>query len=175
MRGCCILVVDVNGSKNHLENKGDFNYTNSSHSLYKIDGITYTLILNGNENNGKYSVIEMNFPLDQEKEIPLHKHTKEDIILYVIEGRFLIQYGEKFIDAISGMVIKLEKNILHSYKKIGYGIGKLLMIYTPAGFENYFRDLNSSLNNCDLSVINIDDDRIRLHLLEKNYGWVFSA
>ncbi|MGN6348113.1 MAG: cupin domain-containing protein [Candidatus Nitrosocosmicus sp.] len=165
--------MSVDSFKNPLEKRDD-NYTSSFNSIYKIDGIIYTIVLNGNQNNGKYSIIQMDFPLNQEKEIYLHKHTKEDIILYVIEGTFLIQYGEKIIDAIPGMVLKLEKNILHSYKKIGYDIGKLLMIYTPAGFENYFRDLNSTLNNCDLSMINNDDDRIRLHLLEKNFGWFFS-
>jgi quercetin dioxygenase-like cupin family protein len=165
--------VSVDSFKNPLEKRDD-NYTSNFNPIYKIDGIIYTIVLNGYKNNGKYSIIQMDFPSNQEKEIYLHKHTKEDIILYVIEGTFLIQYGEKVIDAIPGMVLKLEKNIFHSYKKIGYGIGKLLMIYTPAGFENYFRDLNSTLNKCDLSMINNDDDRIRLHLLEKNFGWFFS-
>ena len=165
--------MSVDNFKNPLE-KRNGNYTSSFNSIYKIDGIIYRIILNGYQNNGKYSIIQIDFPLNQEKEIYLHKHTKEDIILYVIEGTFLIQYGEKIIDVIPGMVLKLEKNIFHSYRKIGCDIGKLLMIYTPAGFENYFRDLYSTLNNCDLSVINTDDDRIRLHLLEKNFGWFFS-
>ena len=165
--------MSVDNFKNPLE-KRNGNYTSSFNSIYKIDGIIYRIILNGYQNNGKYSIIQIDFPLNQEKEIYLHKHTKEDVILYVIEGTFLIQYGEKIIDAIPGMVLKLEKNIFHSYRKIGCDIGKLLMIYTPAGFENYFRDLYSTLNNCDLSVINTDNDRIRLHLLEKNFGWFFS-
>ena len=40
------------------------------------------------------------------------------------------------------MVLKLEKNIEHSYKKVGNDKGKLLVLFEPAGFENYFRDLN---------------------------------
>jgi hypothetical protein len=82
------------------------------------------------------------------------------------------------------MVLKLEKNVLHSYKKVGNGKGKLLILFEPSGFENYFRDLNSlsllssSLDlpiSDDLHIFDKDDDRIRLHLLEKTYGWTFSS
>ena len=54
-------------------------------------------------------------------------------------------------------------------------------MYEPAGFENYFRDLSSlqlysdlSIDN-DLQIFDKDDDRIRLHLLEKTYGWIFCS
>ncbi|MGN6346853.1 MAG: hypothetical protein ACTHME_04045, partial [Candidatus Nitrosocosmicus sp.] len=69
----------------------------------------------------------------------------------------------------------------HSYKKIGHDAGKLLITYTPAGVENYFRELDllpkttssSSSIADDLQILTKDDDRIRLHLLEKTYGWTF--
>ena len=35
------------------------------------------------------------------------------------------------------MVLKLEKNIEHSYKKVGDNMGKLLILFEPTGFENY--------------------------------------
>ncbi len=80
------------------------------------------------------------------------------------------------------MVLKLEKGVEHSYKKVGNAIGKLLITYTPAGVENYFRDLDllssptSSLSIADnLQILNKEDDRIILHNLEKNYGWTFGS
>jgi hypothetical protein len=56
-----------------------------------------------------------------------------------------------------------------------------LITYTPAGVENYFRDLDlllspkSSLSSIadNLQILNKEDDRIILHNLEKNYGWTF--
>ena len=57
----------------------------------------------------------------------------------------------------------------------------MLVLFEPAGFENYFRDLNRlqnivnpSIIGNDLQIFDKDDDRIRLHLLEKTYGWTFS-
>ena len=82
------------------------------------------------------------------------------------------------------MVLKLEKNLEHAYKKVGNNKGKLLVLFEPAGFENYFGDLNSlsllssSLDapiSDNLHIFDKDDDRIRLHLLEKTYGWTFSS
>jgi quercetin dioxygenase-like cupin family protein len=151
------------------------NSSNEFYQKYKIDEIVYTIILNGKYNHGKYSIIEMDFPLEKEKEISLHKHTKEDIVICVIEGKFSIQYKNEIITATPGMVLKLEKNTAHSYKKIGKKYGKLLMLFTPAGFENYFRDLTSYSLKRNIKFLNADDDRIRLHLLEKNYGWIFSG
>jgi quercetin dioxygenase-like cupin family protein len=169
--------VSVHNSKEFLGIK-ESNNNNSSkfYQKYKLDEIIYTIILNGEENNGKYSLIQMTFPYEMEKEIPLHKHTLEDIIIYVIEGSFIIRYGDENINGIPGMILKLEKNIEHSYKKIGPDKGKLLVLFTPSGFENYFRDLHSTSPSIkeDLKILDKNDDRIRLHLLEKTYGWIFS-
>ena len=79
--------------------------------------------------------------------MPSHKHTKEDLIVYIIEGTFLIKYGKENMDRIPGTVLKFEKNIYHSYKKIGNDKGKLLILFTPAGLENYFRDIYSSFKS----------------------------
>jgi quercetin dioxygenase-like cupin family protein len=159
-------------------NNTDIN--DSPYQKYKINEITFTIILNGDDSDGKYSIIEVLFPAEKEKEIPLHKHAFEDVLVYVIEGSFLIQYKNELINGHEGMILKLEKNIEHSYKKVGNDTGKLLMTYTPAGVENYFREIDSlpkttpSLSIADdLQILTKDDDRIRLHLLEKNYGWTF--
>jgi hypothetical protein len=72
---------DVHGSDNS-------NLTNKIYQIYKVDEIIYKIILNGKQSDGKYSLIEMEFPTEKEKEIPLHKQSKEDVIIYVIEGVF---------------------------------------------------------------------------------------
>ena len=173
------LLLNDDISKRFFKSKesSDHSNSNQSHKKYMIDEIIYTIILNGKESDGKYSLVEITFPSEKEKEIPLHKHAKEDIMIYIIEGEFLIQQENKNINGVPGMVLKLEKNIEHSYKKVGDDMGKLLILFEPAGFENYFRDLNSlpssSPINEDLRILGKDDDRLRLHLLEKNYGWTF--
>ena len=175
------MFINANSLESNSSMKNNNTHINDTpYQKYKINEITYTIILNGDYSDGKYSIIEVLFPPEKEKEIPLHKHAFEDVLIYVIEGSFLIHYKNELINGHKGMVLKLEKNIEHSYKKIGHEIGKLLITYTPAGVENYFRDLDllsshtSSLSIADnLQILNKEDDRIILHNLEKNYGWTF--
>ena len=177
---CWYLLSDEDNVKNKVKDPGNYNSNNKIYSKYKVDEISYKIILNGKDSDGKYYLIEIEFPSVKEKETPLHKHTKEDVIIYVIEGTFLIKSSNENINAIPGMVLKLEKNKDHSYKKVGNDKGKLLVMYEPSGFENYFRDLSSLQSSSDspiyndLQIFDKDDDRIRLHLLEKTYGWTFS-
>ena len=41
------------------------------------------------------------------------------------------------------MLLKLEKDISRSFKRIGNQEGKLLVIYIPVGFENFFKNISS--------------------------------
>jgi len=166
--------MNVDSSKQFYESKENINNTINFYQKYKLDDIIYTILLKGDETHGKFSLIEMSFPSENEKGIAMHKHTREDVIIYVIEGSFLIEYGNGHIKGIPGITIKLEKNIQHSYKKIGSGQGRLLMLFSPAGFEKYFKDLESSSSNKEsIQVLDGHDERVRLHLLEKSYGWMF--
>jgi hypothetical protein len=48
------------------------------------------------------------------------------------------------------------------------------MLFSPAVFEKYFKDLESSSSNKEsIQVLDGHDERVRLHLLEKSYGWMF--
>ena len=61
-----------------------------------------------------------------------------------------------------------EKDISHSFKKIGQEYGRLLLMYIPAGFENFFIDLsNAQVENLKKFG---EDDPVMVQLLEKNYG-----
>jgi hypothetical protein len=51
----------------------------------------------------------MKFPSEKEKEMTLYKHTREGLIVYIMEGTFLIKYGNENINGIQDTVLKLEK------------------------------------------------------------------
>ena len=108
--------------------------------------------------------------------MPPHKHSNENIVFYVVKGNFLFEYGDKIIKADPGMFLNLKSNIFHSYKKIGVEEGKLIMIISPAGFENYFKEVGIPFKddyNTNTPDIKTDDDRITLHIGEAKYGLKF--
>ena len=139
--------------------------------IYNLDGLIYKILIDGNQTDNKYSIVEITFPQGEESEIPLHKHGNETLIMHVIEGNFLFRYGKETLKGNEGTVFKFEKDIVHSYRKTGKEQGKLLVTYIPAGFETFFRELGkSSMENFKKSI---EFDPVIVHLLESNYNWRF--
>jgi hypothetical protein len=61
----------VNNSKSNSSMKNNnTNINDNLYKKYKINEVTYTIILNGDYSDGKYSIIEVLFPVEKEKEIP---------------------------------------------------------------------------------------------------------
>ncbi|MGD9673852.1 MAG: cupin domain-containing protein [Candidatus Nitrosocosmicus sp.] len=144
----------------------DNNDLKSQH--HTVEGIDFSIVLSGESTNGEYTLLEAEFPADSQSEIPSHIHRKEILIVYIIEGNFSFKYGKEVISGSSGMVFKFEKGIAHSYKKIGTKKGRLLLLYVPSGFENFFRELNQThIDNLRKHGL---EDPIMVQLLEKNYG-----
>ena len=114
----------------------DYNKLNRQ---YNLDGIIYKILVSGNQTENKYSIIEITFPPGEESEIPLHKHGNEALVMHVIEGNFSFRYGKEILEGNKDTVLRFEKDVNHSYKKIGKDQGKLLVTYTPGGFENFFQ------------------------------------
>ena len=138
---------------------------------YNLNGIIYKIIVSGSQTENKYSIIEITFPSGEESEIPLHKHGNEALVMHVIEGNFSFRYGKETIEGNKDTVLKFEKDISHSYRKIGKDQGKLLVTYTPAGLENFFRELGTS--TIEDFKKSIQFDPVIVHLLESNYNWRF--
>jgi quercetin dioxygenase-like cupin family protein len=138
---------------------------------YNLDGIIHKILVEGDQTNNKYSIVEITFPQGEESEVPLHKHGNEALIMHVIEGSFLFRYGKETLKGTEGTVFKFEKDIDHSYRKMGQDQGKLLVTYIPAGFENFFRELgNSRVEDFKKSI---EFNPVIVHLLESNYNWRF--
>ena len=69
---------------------------------------------------------------------PLHRHSSEDEISYVIEGTFRIWRGDEVLDIGPGGIALLPRHQVHTFKNIGASPGRLLTVILPAGFERFF-------------------------------------
>jgi len=159
--------MNVNNSKalSHDSNDDD-----RSFQQYDLDGLDFKIVLSGNKTGGKYSLLEILFSAEKENEIPLHLHSRETLIIYILEGNFSFRYGTENIVGNQGAVLKFEKDIPHSYKKTGKTPGRLLILFIPAGFENFFKDVRLDQSEMKLSG---EEDPVLLHVLEKKYGGKF--
>ena len=159
--------MNVNNSNNlsHFSNDDD-----RSFQQFDLDGIDFNIVLSGNKTGGKYSLLELHFSTEKENEVPLHLHSRETLVIYILEGNFSFKYGNEKIDGNQGTLLKFEKDIPHSYRKTGKTPGRLLILFFPAGFENFFLDLGLNQRKMKQSG---EEDQVLLHVLEKKYGGKF--
>lgn len=94
----------------------------------------------GRETNGRYCIIELF--ATQEGAPPWHVHQNEDEGFYVLEGAFTFYVGDKVYQGKAGDYFMAPKGIPHTYTVNSKGIAKVLMICSPAGFEDLVRAMS---------------------------------
>jgi mannose-6-phosphate isomerase-like protein (cupin superfamily) len=72
---------------------------------------------------------------------PPHIHHREDESFYVLDGSFSVLVGDQWFEAPTGAFVYIPKDTLHTYKNIGAKPGRLLVMLTPGGFENLWREI----------------------------------
>ena len=60
------------------------------------------------------------------------------------DNKYIKEIDLRTFVTIKNTVLSFEKDKSHSYRKIGNNQGKLLVTYTPGGFENFFKELGLS-------------------------------
>ena len=56
----------------------------------------------------------------------------------MLEGNYEFHIGEKVVDGGAGTFLAFDAGTSHGY--ISKGPGKILVIYSPAGYEHFFMD-----------------------------------
>ena len=99
-------------------------------------GDLYTFKVTGKQNNGSFTIIDQ--IIQPQGGPPPHIHRREDEAFYVLEGKFSFLCGDKEAAFEAGSFVYIPKGTLHTFKNIGRKKGRLLVIITPAGLEEFF-------------------------------------
>lgn len=99
-------------------------------------GDLYTFKVTGKESNGSFTVIDQT--IQPQGGPPPHIHRKEDEAFYILEGRFSFLFGDQLKEMEAGSFVYIPKGTLHTFKNISDQPGKLLVVITPAGLEEFF-------------------------------------
>lgn len=73
---------------------------------------------------------------------PLHRHSREDEISYVLEGTLSVQQGGKIERGGPGTCIHKPRGVFHTFWNAGPEPVRFLEIIAPGGFELYFEELS---------------------------------
>jgi mannose-6-phosphate isomerase-like protein (cupin superfamily) len=90
------------------------------------------------DSGGALSVFEEIAPM---LDTPLHVHSKEDELFYIVDGQHIVRRGDEEFELGPGDAIFLPRGTPHSQQRVVPGQGRQLVVCTPAGFEEFFRDL----------------------------------
>lgn len=112
------------------------------------------------ETNGAYSLAEV---YANEGEVPLHSHEHEDEAFYVLEGEITFEIGDRVVEAGPGSFVFGPRGVPHRYTVTSPGGARMLMLFSPAGFERFIRATSvpaTTLERPDPSEIDIDWDQV---------------
>ena len=106
-----------------------------------LGGIGVRLMALGDETGGGFSLVEHPMP-PRALAAPLHRHLREDEYSYVLEGRVGALLGDEVLVAEVGDLVFKPRNQWHTFWNAGDEPARILEIIAPAGFEDFFRELD---------------------------------
>jgi quercetin dioxygenase-like cupin family protein len=69
---------------------------------------------------------------------PLHLHEGYDELALVLGGSFRFKLGDRIADAPAGSFVFIPRGVEHTWQTVGDAPGRLFIVVTPAGFEDFF-------------------------------------
>ena len=97
-------------------------------------------MIDGADSGGGFALVEHPMP-PRALAAPLHRHGREDEYSYVLSGRVGAQLGDEVAFGEPGDLIFKPRGQWHTFWNAGDNPASILEIISPAGFEDYFRDV----------------------------------
>jgi quercetin dioxygenase-like cupin family protein len=106
-------------------------------NLSTRSGTKLRLKASGSDTLGAFSLLE--FTDAPGRTVPVHAHTDAIEAFYVLEGDYRFQCGDLMFEARPGSFLIVPKGVRHGVS-VGPTGGKTLTIFSPAGYEGFFRE-----------------------------------
>jgi len=142
-------------------NDGNIVLSPGEGKIVPVPGHKVTHKVVGADTDGAYSLLEVELVGDGP---PQHIHKTEDEAFYVLEGEINVLLGERTIRATAGSFVLIPRGTVHAFSRIGQEPAKLLAIFSPAGFEQFFDEA------VDLDVTDTDAYVAKAKALAEKYN-----
>jgi mannose-6-phosphate isomerase-like protein (cupin superfamily) len=100
-------------------------------------GMEFAIRASAESTGGAFSIIEEINPVDT----PMHLHQRHDELFYVLEGDHVFTVGGTEHEAGPGDLVFGPRGVPHAQRRVVPRTGRILTMFSPAGFEGFFRDL----------------------------------
>jgi mannose-6-phosphate isomerase-like protein (cupin superfamily) len=110
----------------------------ASGEILRFGELTLAVRASAETTGGAFSVIEELPPL---LDTPLHIHAHEDEYFHIVEGEHVITVGDEEHRLGPGEGIFAPRGVPHAQRRVQPGVGRMLIVFAPGGFEGFFRHL----------------------------------
>src|SRR5262245_17131878 len=104
-------------------------------SVTTTSGSTLELKAEGTQSAGDYGAVL--YTLLAGDEPPLHTHSREDELVYVVEGNLVARVGDARVEVGPGAYAALPRGVPHTVEVVGEQ-ATLLLTFVPGGLERFF-------------------------------------
>jgi len=98
-------------------------------------GSTTEMKVASSQSGGDYGAVQ--YTVRAGDEPPLHTHSREDELVYVLEGELVARVGEARVPVGPGAFAALPRGVPHTIEVVG-DQATLLLTFVPGGLERFF-------------------------------------
>lgn len=107
---------------------------------FELGGLGVEWKINGSDTGMRFAIVH--HPIaPRALAAPLHYHHNEDEYSYVMSGRLGALFGDEVVEAGPGAWVFKPRRQWHTFWNAGETPCHIIEIISPAGFENYFREI----------------------------------
>lgn len=117
----------------------------SDGELIDVAGVAHFFRLTGEQTGGRLAFEEFRLAPGTIGARP-HVHEEHDEYFYVLEGELTLHTGTAEVVAGPGCLLAATRGTPHGFRNAGPVTARALCLYTPAGYENYFREVHEAVS-----------------------------
>src|SRR5688572_23213669 len=105
--------------------------------FFSIIGGGVRMLADSAATGGQCTILEA--PIPPGEGPPLHKHTHEDEVFFILEGRFKFRLDDREFLGEAGAFNYAPRGSMHTFKNVGPATGRLYIVCMPGGIDKPFR------------------------------------
>lgn len=103
---------------------------------------SFKILADGTATAGRVALVELF--IQPGTEPPCHRHYWEDKLLYVLEGKIAVFNAGQWHMAPIGTAVPVPRGTEHTFAVLGHQAARLLLVFTPAGFEQLYQEMGTA-------------------------------
>ncbi|GAC1440337.1 MAG: hypothetical protein NVS3B26_09400 [Mycobacteriales bacterium] len=104
-----------------------------------MPGEEFTWKTTGASNGGALDFAELT--LHPQVRTPQHVHHGNDEAYFILAGNYRFKVGDEIAEATDGGFVFIPRGTPHAWVHLGPETGRAVLIFTPGGMVDYFKDL----------------------------------